>query len=238
MACRPCQHEAGTGVASLSAGMLGYAHFEHLGWLDAFLNAAMLLGGMGPVESPQTPAASSSPGSTRVYSGMVFLVVAGVAADPRGPPGAAQVSTWTTLPRDSRWQRNRMTSTAVSEMEDPYESALLLVVAALETAAQADASAPSWRTRRWLRAAASESLPSSCAASVRPFQLGRPNRGPRVLDSASPPQTQLTNRRTRVSCTMRVAPSAVDGPGDPGWRGTVVPDPDPIVRNDVVPCVK
>ena len=39
---------------SLGVGMLGYAEFEHLPWLDAFLNAAMLLGGMGPVDLPQT----------------------------------------------------------------------------------------------------------------------------------------------------------------------------------------
>ena len=34
---------------SLGGGMWGYSHFEHLPWRDAFLNAAMLLGGMGPV---------------------------------------------------------------------------------------------------------------------------------------------------------------------------------------------
>src|SRR5205823_7939659 len=39
---------------SLLVGILGYVHFEHLGFLDGFLNAAMLLGGMGPLESPQT----------------------------------------------------------------------------------------------------------------------------------------------------------------------------------------
>ena len=40
----------------LAIGMAGYATFEKLGWLDAFLNAAMLLGGMGPVEQPATRA--------------------------------------------------------------------------------------------------------------------------------------------------------------------------------------
>ena len=42
-------------VFSLGAGMAGYVYFERLSWLDGFLNAAMLLGGMGPVETPQTP---------------------------------------------------------------------------------------------------------------------------------------------------------------------------------------
>ena len=69
-------------LASLLAGMLGYAHFEHLGWLDAFLNAAMLLGGMGPVESPQTPGGKLFAGLYALYSGMVFLVVAGIALTP------------------------------------------------------------------------------------------------------------------------------------------------------------
>jgi hypothetical protein len=35
---------------SLALGMWGYGFFEHLAWRDAFLNAAMLLGGMGPIE--------------------------------------------------------------------------------------------------------------------------------------------------------------------------------------------
>ena len=41
-------------LASLLVGMAGYRYYERLPWLDAFLNAAMLLGGMGPVEDPQT----------------------------------------------------------------------------------------------------------------------------------------------------------------------------------------
>jgi len=34
---------------SLGAGMLGFVYFENMSWIDAFLNAAMTLGGMGPV---------------------------------------------------------------------------------------------------------------------------------------------------------------------------------------------
>jgi len=69
-------------VVSLLAGMLGYARFEHLGWLDAYLNAAMLLGGMGPVESPQTPGGKLFAGVYALYSGMVFLVAVGIALSP------------------------------------------------------------------------------------------------------------------------------------------------------------
>jgi hypothetical protein len=65
-------------MISLFGGMLGYVHFERLSWLDGFLNAAMLLGGMGPVELPQTTDGKLFAGIYALYSGMVFLVVAGV----------------------------------------------------------------------------------------------------------------------------------------------------------------
>ncbi len=45
---------------SLLLGMAGYGYFEHLAWRDAFLNATMLLGGMGPVDAPKTEGASCS----------------------------------------------------------------------------------------------------------------------------------------------------------------------------------
>jgi hypothetical protein len=41
-------------VVSLAFGIWGYVFFEKLAWRDAFLNAAMLLGGMGPVNPPGT----------------------------------------------------------------------------------------------------------------------------------------------------------------------------------------
>jgi hypothetical protein len=69
-------------AGSLFGGMLGYVHFEGLGWLDAFLNAAMLLGGMGPVMSPTTPGGKLFAGLYALYSGMVFLVVASIVLAP------------------------------------------------------------------------------------------------------------------------------------------------------------
>lgn len=56
--------------------MAGYVYFERLSWLDAFLNAAMLLGGMGPVESPVTHGGKLFAGVDALYAGMVVLVVA------------------------------------------------------------------------------------------------------------------------------------------------------------------
>jgi len=69
-------------LGSLVGGMAGYVHFEGLGWLDAFLNASMLLGGMGPIESPATPGGKLFAGIYALYAGLVFLVVASIILAP------------------------------------------------------------------------------------------------------------------------------------------------------------
>ena len=51
-------------------------------WIDALVNASMLLGGMGPVESPQTPGETVFAGLYALYASMVFLVVAGIILAP------------------------------------------------------------------------------------------------------------------------------------------------------------
>ena len=61
---------------SIAVGMAGYHGFEHLSWLDAFLNAAMLLGGMGPVNPPVTDAGKLFAGIFALYAGLVFIVTA------------------------------------------------------------------------------------------------------------------------------------------------------------------
>jgi hypothetical protein len=63
---------------SLFAGMLGYHALENLNWLDAFLNASMLLGGMGPIEQPQTAGGKLFAGFYALYCGLVVLIVAGI----------------------------------------------------------------------------------------------------------------------------------------------------------------
>ncbi len=69
-------------AASLFLGMVGYHHYEGLEWRDAFLNAAMLLGGMGPVESPQTAGGKLFAGLYALYAGLVFLVAVGLILAP------------------------------------------------------------------------------------------------------------------------------------------------------------
>ena len=64
-------------MASLGIGMAGYVAFEHLTWLDAFLNAAMLLGGMGPVHNPATSGGKLFAGFYALYCGLVVIVATG-----------------------------------------------------------------------------------------------------------------------------------------------------------------
>jgi hypothetical protein len=59
---------------SLLIGMAGYEYFENLPWRDAFLNAAMLLGGMGPVDAPKTDGGKLFAGFYALYAGLVLLV--------------------------------------------------------------------------------------------------------------------------------------------------------------------
>jgi hypothetical protein len=67
---------------SLLLGMVGYSGFEGLPWRDAFLNSAMLLGGMGPVNAPQTDAGKIFAGLYSLYAGLVFLFAAGILIAP------------------------------------------------------------------------------------------------------------------------------------------------------------
>jgi hypothetical protein len=69
-------------AVSLLIGMLGYHALEKLGWLDSFLNAAMLLGGMGPVELPQTPGGKLFAGLYALYCGLAVIVIVGVTFAP------------------------------------------------------------------------------------------------------------------------------------------------------------
>jgi hypothetical protein len=65
-------------LVSLAIGIAGYMNFEHLSALDAFVDAAMLLGGMGPVHIPVTTAGKLFAGLYALYAGLVFLLGAGV----------------------------------------------------------------------------------------------------------------------------------------------------------------
>jgi len=73
---------AGLLVISLLMGIAGYAYFENLPWRDGFLNAAMLLGGMGPVDAPKTDGGKLFAGLYALYAGLVFLFAVGIVLVP------------------------------------------------------------------------------------------------------------------------------------------------------------
>jgi hypothetical protein len=69
-------------VASLSIGAAGYHFLEQLSWLDALLSAAMILTGMGPVFPMKTVAGKLFATGYALFSGIVFLGVAGLMVVP------------------------------------------------------------------------------------------------------------------------------------------------------------
>jgi len=69
-------------AVSLAVGMAGYHGFEGLAWLDAFLNASMILSGMGPLMSPQTAGGKLFAGLYALYSGLAVILIAGVIFGP------------------------------------------------------------------------------------------------------------------------------------------------------------
>jgi len=82
---RMCRHALiaiGLVAFSLAIGMTGYCWFEHLSLLDGFLNTAMLLGGMGPVNPPVTAAGKFFAGCFALYAGLVFIVTAALLFTP------------------------------------------------------------------------------------------------------------------------------------------------------------
>ena len=65
-------------AGSLAIGVFGYHVLEGLPWLDALLNASMILGGMGPVAEIHTTAGKLFASAYALYSGLIVLVAAGV----------------------------------------------------------------------------------------------------------------------------------------------------------------
>ena len=67
---------------SLAGGMAGYAYLADMSWIDAFLNASMLLGGMGPVGDLPNDGAKLFAGLYALYAGLVFIASAGILVAP------------------------------------------------------------------------------------------------------------------------------------------------------------
>ncbi|MDB6165469.1 MAG: hypothetical protein JWQ83_609 [Lacunisphaera sp.] len=67
---------------SLSIGMVGYHFVGKLAWIDAFLDAAMILSGMGPVSPINGDAAKLFAGCYAIYCGIALIGTTGVILSP------------------------------------------------------------------------------------------------------------------------------------------------------------
>jgi hypothetical protein len=67
---------------SLIAGMIGYHALEGFSWLDSFLNAAMLLGGMGEIDVLKTDGGKIFAGIYSIYSGFFMIICGGLIMAP------------------------------------------------------------------------------------------------------------------------------------------------------------
>lgn len=62
-------------LISLLIGMFGYKHYGEMSWISSYENAAMILSGMGPVDTMPTQKGKLFAGTYALFSGIVFLVV-------------------------------------------------------------------------------------------------------------------------------------------------------------------
>lgn len=68
--------------AALALGVLGYHFVAGLDWVDSILNAAMILTGMGPVDTMKTTSAKLFASAYALFSGVVFLTSVGIVLSP------------------------------------------------------------------------------------------------------------------------------------------------------------
>jgi hypothetical protein len=69
-------------IVGLLIGMAGYAEFEDMSLADAYVNAAMILSGMGPVGELKTTAGKIFAGSYAIFSGLVIVIATGFVLAP------------------------------------------------------------------------------------------------------------------------------------------------------------
>jgi len=69
-------------VIAVAIGVIGYHITARLPWVDSFLTAAMILGGMGPVDRLDTTAAKLFAAFYALFSGLVFIALMGIVLAP------------------------------------------------------------------------------------------------------------------------------------------------------------
>jgi hypothetical protein len=67
---------------SLFGGMVGYKATEGMSWMDAFVNASMILSGMGPLDAPKTWGGKLFAGLYALYSGLLLLLASSIVLAP------------------------------------------------------------------------------------------------------------------------------------------------------------
>lgn len=77
-----CLAAAALIAVSLYGGMCGYRYFEGMPWVDAFVNASMILSGMGPVSTLETSGGKIFAGSYALYSGLALILATGLIIAP------------------------------------------------------------------------------------------------------------------------------------------------------------
>ena len=73
---------AGLIVVSLSIGIIGYHTLGQLAWIDALVNASMILGGMGPVRELPNDTAKTFASIYALFSGVIFIALMGIILAP------------------------------------------------------------------------------------------------------------------------------------------------------------
>ena len=69
-------------LGSLAVGVCGYHFLEGIPWIDSLLNASMILGGMGPVDTLKTSAGKIFASLYALYSGLALISIAGMMLTP------------------------------------------------------------------------------------------------------------------------------------------------------------
>jgi hypothetical protein len=69
-------------IIALGIGMIGYHHYQPMTWVDAYINASMILSGMGPVDNMKTDGGKIFAGSYALFSGLTFIAIIGVVFAP------------------------------------------------------------------------------------------------------------------------------------------------------------
>jgi hypothetical protein len=69
-------------LGSLTIGVMGYHFLDGIPWIDSLLNASMILGGMGPVDTLKNNSAKLFASFYALYSGLLLISLAGLMLTP------------------------------------------------------------------------------------------------------------------------------------------------------------